>query len=227
MSRTFMKLFAAALLLSTITLSAHAQEDAPIRPLTKSGSAAFIFNIAGLGAFGPTAQVIGTVSNGTNSQPVAGLGMKYYFADDMAGKVLLAFGTTDNGGKDAALVTSSQLGIGAIFEYHLRDFYSTSPYLGGGVMFATGSTTTGTSTNEVKNKGSQLTVMAVAGFDWFFTKGIAIGLEWGLGYTSNSSSTTVAGNSTDGLSPNSIGIGFTGTSAGISGSGGVHAIVYF
>jgi hypothetical protein len=67
--------------------------------------------------------------------------------------------------------------------------------------------------------------MAVAGFDWFFTRGMAIGAEWGLGFTTSSSSTESGGTSVDGPSPNSIALGMVGS--GISGSGSVHAVVYF
>lgn len=232
MSRSFTKFVAAFVLVGGLVLSAQAQDENIIRPITKSGSAAFVFNISGLGAFGPTAQPIGTVSDGSTSQTVSGAGFKYYLSDDLAAKVLLAFATTDNGvdeTKGGQNVTTMQFGIGAIVEAHFGPLYSTSPYLGGGVQFATGSATSksqvGGSTVEGSASGTQITVMAVAGFDWFFTRGMAIGAEWGLGFTTSSSSTESSGTSVDGPSPNSIALGMVGS--GISGSGSVHAVVYF
>jgi len=233
MSRSITKLTAAFVLIAGFTLSAFAQDESNIiRPITKSGSAAFVFNVSGLGAFGPAAQPIGTVSNGSTSAVVSGAGVKYYLADELAAKILLAFGTTDDGNDETKTtnVTTMQLGIGAMLEVHFGPLYSTSPYVGGGIMFATGSvsskSTVGGTTVEGKGSGTQISIMAIAGFDWFFTRGIAIGAEWGLGFTTNSSSSESGGTSTDGPSPSSIGIGMTGSS-GISGTGSVHAVVYF
>jgi outer membrane protein W len=226
MSRSFTKFLVMFVLAGGFALQALAQDDANIiRPITKSGSAAFVFNVTGLGAFGPAAQVIGTVG----TQAVAGAGLKYYLSDDLAAKILLAFGTTDDGDDpDSALnTTSMQFGIGAIVEMHFGPLYSTSPYVGGGIKFANASTTNTQGENETVSSGSQITIMAVAGFDWFFTRGIAVGAEWGLGWTSSSTSTETNGQSSENdPSPSSIGLGMN-SNAGISGSGSVHAVVYF
>lgn len=223
MSRSLTKFFAAFMLVSGLALSATAQDESNIiRPITKSGSAAFVFNISGLGAFGPTAPAVGSVA-GT---PVAGAGLKYYLGDDLAAKVLLAFGTT-NDGLDSGGTSTTAFGIGAIVEVHFGPLYSTSPYVGGGIKFASGSRTVdilGTDTDS-ETSGTQITIMAVAGFDWFFTRGIAIGTEWGLGYTMNSTDDGV--DATDEPTGSAIGLGMTSTSGGISGSGSVHAVVYF
>lgn len=229
MSRSLTKFFA-FVLVAGFALSAFAQDESNIiRPITKSGSAAFVFNVSGLGAFGPAAPGIGTVAG----QLISGAGVKYYLSDDLAAKVLLAFGTTDNGvdADKGTNISSTQLGLGAIIEVHFGPLYSTSPYAGGGIHFASGSSTSKTSVGgtatESSSSGTQITIMAVAGFDWFFTRGIAIGAEWGLGYTMNSSSSETTGSpSVDGPSNSSIGIGMTGN-GGISGSGAVHAVVYF
>ncbi len=224
MSRSLTKFFAAFILVSGLALSATAQDESNIiRPITKSGSAAFVFNISGLGAFGPTAPAIGSVGG---SVPVAGAGLKYYLSDDLAAKVLLAFGSTSDG-LDSLGTSQMAFGIGAIIEVHFGPLYSTSPYVGGGIKFASGSSTTdiGGTDTDAESSATQLTIMAVAGFDWFFTRGIAIGAEWGLGYTMNSTDDGV--DATDEPSSSSIGLGMTNTSGGISGSGAVHAVVYF
>jgi hypothetical protein len=223
MSRSLTKFFA-FVLVAGFAFSAFAQDESNIiRPITKSGSAAFVFNISGLGAFGPTAPGIGT-ANGT---PVAGAGIKYYLSDDLAAKILLAFGMTDNGVEEdkGTNVSTTQLGLGAIIEVHFGPLYSTSPYAGGGIHFASAGTTSKTSVggtaSETSSSGTQITIMGVAGFDWFFTRGMAIGAEWSLGYTMNSSSSETTGSpSVDGPSNSTLGLGMTG-------NGAVHAVVYF
>ena len=220
MSRSLTK-FLAFVLVAGFALSAFAQDESNIiRPITKSGSAAFVFNISGLGAFGPTAQPIGVL----NGAPVAGVGLKYYLSDDLAAKVLLAFASTDDG-VDSGGTTTTAFGIGAMVEAHFGPLYSTSPYLGGGIRFASGSSTRAGvgGAADTKLSATQLTIMAIAGFDWFFTRGIAIGTEWGLGYTMNSSDNGVA---PDEPSSSAIGLGMT-SGGGVSGSGSVHAVVYF
>ena len=139
MSRSLTKFFA-FMLVAGFALSAFAQDESNIiRPITKSGSAAFVFNVSGLGAFGPAAPGIGTA----NGNLISGAGIKYYLSDDLAAKILLAFGTTDNGvEKDKGTnVSTTQLGLGAIIEVHFGPLYSTSPYAGGGIHFASGSST--------------------------------------------------------------------------------------
>jgi hypothetical protein len=223
MSRSLTKFFA-FILVAGFALSAFAQDESNIiRPITKSGSAAFVFNISGLGAFGPTAPPIGSVGG---TFPVAGLGLKYYLSDDLAAKVLLAFATTDDG-RDSLGTTSTAFGIGATVEMHFGPLYSTSPYAGLGIRFASGSQTTdiGGTDTDAESSATQLSIMAVAGFDWFFTRGIAIGTEWGLGYTMTSTDDGV--DATDEPSSSSIGIGMTNATGGLSGSGSVHAVVYF
>jgi hypothetical protein len=229
MSRSFTKFLVAFVLVGGMLSSAVAQDENIIRPITKSGSAAFVFNVSGLGAFGPAAQPIATLEHpAASDQIIGGVGVKYYLSDDLAAKVLLAFNTADDGA-DSLGTSSMGYGIGAIIEMHFGPLYSTSPYAGGGIMFAGGSLTTDVANNDndFVVSASALTIMAVAGFDWFFTRGIAVGAEWGLGYTMKSSSTESGGTSTDNDSPSGIALGMTGTSSGISGSGSVHAVVYF
>lgn len=221
MLRSFTKSVLSLLMVAGLATASMAQDnDDMARPITKSGSAAFLFNLSGIGTFGMSAQPIGTVSNGSTSQTVAGVGMKYYISDGGALKILFAFATSDNGATDDANSSSGmQLGIGAVYEHHFGPLYSTSPYIGGGLRYAMASSTSGTGTSERKDNGSQLSIGAVAGFDWFFTKGLALGAEYNLGYTMNSSGGSTGGtDDADHASPSAIGIG---------GGGSVHFIAYF
>jgi len=233
MVRSFAKILGAAVIVLGLANAAHAQTEPAdiIRPLTKAGSAAFLFTLGGFGTFNVGAPPVGTVTNGGVAVTVAGAGMKYFISDDLALRVLLAFGNTSSGADSLATgkVVGTNFGIGAAIEYHFRPLYSTSPYVGGGVNFAMGNQTTtrkvGTADQDTKISGTQLGVGVFAGFDWFFTRGLAIGAEYGLGFTTNSASTTVpngSGGTTTIDSPSSSAI-----TLALNGSASVHAVVYF
>jgi hypothetical protein len=215
MSRPAGKFFAAffALVLFAST-TAQAQDAAAssdiIRPITKSGSAAFIFHINGLGSFGLSGPVVGSTP---------GVGVKYYIADEMALRVMLAF-TSMGSGPDSLRHTESGLGIGVGVEHHFRPLYSTSPYVGAQVMFGTSGTAQGVgSAGDNTSDSTSIGLGVFAGFDWFPTRGIAIGAEMGLGFSTTSSSSQPAG----GTSSDHPSV----TNMGINPVGNVHAIVYF
>jgi hypothetical protein len=211
MLRSITKLVAAAVIVLGFAGAAQAQTEADIiRPLTKQGSAAMMFTLGGIGTFG-----IGGPSVG----PVGGAGMKYFFSDDMALRVLIG---TQNTGKEV----STNLGIGAGVEWHFRPLYSTTPYVGAQLTFATQSrtNTTGFGTTakpdvDVKNSQTDIGVGLFAGFDWFFTRGLALGGEVNAGFSTGSSATT-NGSNVEITNPRT-----TNISVGTSGS--VHLIVYF
>jgi hypothetical protein len=210
-----------------------AATDNVIRPLTKSGSAAMLFTLGGFGTFGVAAPVIATAPNGSNfggGNTASGAGLRYFFADDMALRVLIAFGSTSTGADSltSGAVSTLLFGIGAGVEWHMRPLYSTSPYIGVQIGFVSASQTT---TNRVPNtsggkdvdtkiSASQFNAALLAGFDWFFTRGIAIGAEYQLGFATTSSSTTVAGTTANNPSTTGIGIG-------LASGASVHAVVYF
>jgi hypothetical protein len=226
MSRFFTKFLVSLVVVFGFAAASYAQDEANMaRPLTKSGSAAFMFNLGGIGTFNLAAEPIGTATlpSAATGTPVVGAGMKYFISDDMALKILLAFGTTSNGKDTTAKFTTMQFGIAAIYEYHFRPLYSTSPYIGGGIRFGTASQTSAGGTNsESKTSGTVLNIGVVAGFDWFFTKGLALGAEYALGFTSSSGSVTVPSPGTAPTIPTSTAIGL-----GVNGSGSLHALVYF
>jgi hypothetical protein len=194
-----------------LTNSVRAQEtgkDEIIRPLTKQGSAAFIFTLNGLGDF-----KIGSPSiNGMTS----GVGVKYFLADEMALRVLLGFNSSTSGGligaDSAKTLSTSIFGILAGIEMHFRPLYSTSPYVGLQVGFSSKSEDITTTTTQ---KTTAFSVMALAGFDWFFTHGIAAGAEMGLGFTSNGGTKV---NGADVTSTSSI---------TLATNPDVHVVVYF
>jgi hypothetical protein len=105
-----------------------------IRPITKSGSAAFMFTLGGLGTFNLAAPSLGP---GLAS---AGFGMKYFLADDVALRVLLGMSMNGktipaNGTGSDVTESDNTIGLGVGVEYHFRPLYSTSPYIGGQIGF--------------------------------------------------------------------------------------------
>ena len=146
---SFSKYIAAALIVLGFASTSFAQDkDDIIRPLTKSGSAAFLFNLGGFGTFGVAAPAIGssfTAGAGNVSLTVspATVGFKYFLSDDMALRVLLGFSNSSSGADSipSGAISSTQFGIGAGIEMHMRPLYSTSPYVGAQVGFVSGSET--------------------------------------------------------------------------------------
>jgi len=196
------------------TSRAQDTKDEVIRPITKQGSAAFMFTINGLGTFGIGAPAI----NGGSVAATSGVGVKYFLADEMALRVLLGFNssTSQSPADTSKTLSSSTFGIQAGVEMHFRPLYSTSPYAGLQVGYSmTSSDAAGSGSTTVTDKNSAFGVMAFAGFDWFFTRGIAVGAEMGLGFQSN------GGTKTNGASKTS-----TSTIA-LATNPSVHAVVYF
>lgn len=195
MARSFTKIVAFAFVLTFVfgiarTSRAQDADKDVIKPLTAQGSAAMIFELSGIGTFG----IGGPGILGFSSSAV---GMKYFMADNMALFVLAGLNTTSgtpgNTTPDStsAKPSATTFGIAAGIQDHFRPLYSTSPYVGGMVSFASTSSNDGESGNsERKTSASTFGVQALAGFDWFFTQGLCLGGEVSLGFASTSSSAT-------------------------------------
>ncbi len=211
---------AALIVLSTFARTSFAQEkDDAARPLTKQGSAAMMFTLSGLGTFG-----IGGPSAGSDSGGVIpGVGLKYFISDDMALRVLLAFrsvsGNPANADSSSIKPSTSTFGVGVGAEMHFRPLFSTSPYVGAQISFMSASTDNGRSgSSQFKTSGSTFGIGVLAGFDWFFTKGLALGGEVNLGFKSMGSSST-SGSTT--YTNQSV------TTIALATDGNVHFIAYF
>lgn len=215
MLRSFTKSVLTLLMVAGLATASFSQDDAP-RPLTKSGSAAWTFSINGLGTFGVGGS---SISTGDNSNPVLAAGFKTYISDDMALRAMVGFSTSSSGDKDSSggARSNTNMGIAAGIEIHTGPLYSISPYFGGQISFGMASSTQESSTNTLEQSSSQFGIAALAGFDWYFTKGIFLGAEYSLGFASTSSSVTNGGATNDSPSATTIGIG----------SGNVHLGVHF
>jgi hypothetical protein len=223
MSR-FLKLVFGLMIVIGFATASFAQDDANMpHPNTKAGSAAWLFTINGLGNFG-----LGGFTIGPAAAPVMAAGWKWYFADDMALRALLGFNTTSSGDEDPTKSpngknSSTAFGIGVGVEMHTHAVYSTSPYFGAQLTFASSSTDkkitpTGGTTTETKTSASTFGLGVLAGFDWYFTRGIAIGGEYMLGFGTSSSSATSGSTTVDSPSETNIGISY---------GGNVHLVVHF
>jgi outer membrane protein W len=226
MSRSLTSLVGALLLTVTFTNNILAQDAASdvIRPITKSGSSAFIFSIAGLGAFGLNGAVIGDNKLASDENRIlTGFGMKYFLTDEVALRVLIGARISEQGAEDIPGGKTDQnlTGGGLGLEYHFRPLYSTSPYLGAQFGVVTYNMQHSTSAGEDRNvKRTTINIGAIGGFNWFFTRGIALGGEYGLGaaFTSGSNTEGVGAEKKD--IPSNTDVSFDGT-------GSVQLIVFF
>ncbi len=196
----------------SLTTGLRAQSEAAkeeiIRPITKAGSAAFMFTINGLGDFKIGAPSI----NGMGS----GVGAKWYVIDDLAIRVLLGLSSSQLRDSGSTALTTTSFGVGVGGEYHFRPLYSTSPYVGAQIGFTSTSQDIDIGALKIENdKTTTFSVAVIAGFDWFFTRGMAVGAELGLGFQSNGG-TTAAGTSKTSVS-----------TIALATNGNVHIIVYF
>jgi hypothetical protein len=198
MSRSLTKIVAFAFALTFtfgVARTSFAQEDNIIHPITKQGSMSMIFELAGIGTFGFSGP-------GISGFTMPAVGAKYFIADDMDLFLLAGFNSASGSDSVASTATAkssaTQFGIAAGIQIHTRPFYSTSPYWGGMISFGSSSTDNGESGNaDFKTSGSTFGVAALAGFDWFFTHGLALGGEVSLGFKSTSGSFTSEGTTTD------------------------------
>ncbi|HEY3875219.1 MAG TPA: hypothetical protein VGM92_07060 [Candidatus Kapabacteria bacterium] len=204
MSRSYQKIAAIALAFIFIlgtTPTAFAQDtggkDYPM-PITTAGSAALMFELGGLGTFNFSGLMVGPLNSA--------VGARYFISDGTDLFALLGLNSTsgiDTGfgpySASSAKPSETKFGIGVGAQMHFRHLYSTSPYVGAIISFGSDSYDDGeTGTSDQKHSTSTFGVAAMAGFDWYFTNGLALGGEASLGFTSKSASETVEGSTTTG-----------------------------
>ena len=116
--------------------------------------------------------VINYSADGGMDWQVPSVRARYFFKDNMAGRVSLNF---DNS-SDSTVGSSNSIGLG--FEYHLAGNDKMSPYFNAGVNFG------GTNVNEATT--SSLGFGIGAGLDYYVRENIYLGLELTvLNFTSN------------------------------------------
>src|ERR1700733_11285871 len=146
--------------------STRAQDETAkdvIRPITTAGSAAGIFELAGIGTFGFSGPAVGPLNSA--------VGVKYFVANGLAIVVLAGFNAlsgVDTGfgafSNSTSKPSTTKFGIGAGVEVHCRPLYSTSPYWGGMISFGSNSYDNGgTGDADSKTSTSTFGVAALAG----------------------------------------------------------------
>ena len=124
-----------------------------------------------------------------------GLGFRYFLNDDAAVRVgvNIAIGSWEV--KDSWEQSCMEFGLSLIYEKYLPHIHSIAPYIGAGVGFTRSSMdyeeleTTTDYKEEVS--GNIIHVMAVAGFQWYFTDGMSLGGEYRPGFTYETGEATV------------------------------------
>ncbi len=227
-----MKRYALAITLMAILAGAARADEGT--PMTAMGNRALLFSFSGLstmqagGLFTltppfsfpilgtesallpkqtlPTTQASQSLSSlPTLTTPVAGIGLRWYVADNIALRGGIGFGTYSMSQNDAgtglteATSSGTTFGIQAMAEWHMTPVSAISPYLGAGLQFNSFSATNkpsvasspspGTITEE-DGSATQFSFLVNAGFEWFFTKAMSLGGEYQLGISTTSGSET-------------------------------------
>jgi hypothetical protein len=206
------------LLVSAFSVRAFAQDESPSKypnALQRAQAMAFLFSLSGAGAFG----IYGPSANGAaDDRVIAHTGLRYSLSQELAIRALFSFFLWNNG-DDNAKANESDFGIGVALLYNLPVLYSIAPYLGGGIGFDAYSyenTNDGIAKGDDQHQQSptygpqsntSIGLTGLAGFDWYFTDGIALGAEFSLGfYTTSITYKNQDGTETDGGSPSGFGI---------------------
>jgi hypothetical protein len=114
-----------------------------------------------------------------------GLGFRYFINNDRALRVgvNIALGSLEV--KDYMEWGCTEFGASVIYEKYLPQIHSVAPYIGAGVGFTHAKTTaTELFGDEIESEwsGNVITVMGVAGFQWYFTEGMSLGGEYRPGF---------------------------------------------
>jgi opacity protein-like surface antigen len=216
----------AFLLFGIVTVAATAQDAAASR---RTGNTAILFSINGFGDFGVKPKVVGGTPLGnsgfdtvmsqlgqmvgqTFARPVYGIAMKFYLSDNIALRAGLGFNVQsestpvagDTTGKETTL-TRNAFGIAPAVEVHVVQAGPISFYTGGGLSFAMASSSSGEGDAARSASQTGIGVNAIVGAEFFPWNNISLGAEYQVGAQINSTSSEVAGKSTDGPSSTTIG----------------------
>jgi opacity protein-like surface antigen len=224
------KVLLSLLMLGLVTIAANAQENAAAGGTRRTGNTAIIFSINGFGDFGVSPNVVGVTPLGNSGfdtlagqlgqmlgqtfvRPVYGIAMKFYLADNIALRAGLGFNTTteetpvsgDTTGKTNS-VSRMAFGVAPAIEVHLVQAGPISFYTGGGLSFATASSSSGEDSLEVSASQTGIGVNAIVGAEFFPWNNISLGAEYQVGAQINSTSSESNNKSTDGPSSTQIGV---------------------
>ena len=194
----------------------------PIVPKTKAGNKAVLFTLGGLADLGA-----GQWSPAFAVPNSAGIGGKYYFSNNWAGRLGIGFGTSTSTTKNTAPtipagqssesdVTNTSFTVTPGVLYTIAVTGPVNAYVGAQLLFVSGSTSNdGTAGNpfdsdsKIETSTTSFGGGLVFGVEWFPWETISFGAEYTIGYlsTSGDQTTTVDGTSSSSDAPSRTSIG--------------------
>jgi opacity protein-like surface antigen len=172
------------------------------KPMTKAGEKALLFTINGLGAFGVASMPTFSVPAGqaVSAENYGGIGFKYYFAKDFAGRLALNVGSRSTTTKGATNFSDEKesdfvVGFAPAIELHLVNAGPVTMFVGAAAQIGmvtsshTPSVATGATASETKRSGTVFGVGVLMGVEFFPWENISLGAEYQLGFRSISGKT--------------------------------------
>ena len=154
-----------------------AQGESTVRH--SSGSTALLFTLNGLANLG-------------GGDFMGGVGFNHFLSNDVALRAGVGFGMNSvSSGTDPAVSKSSKttINIAPGIRFNLVHNSNIAMYVGGQVMFGmSDSTDTFNGTQQRSESSTSIGVGAFAGAEWFPWNNVSLGLEYGLGFSTSSSS---------------------------------------
>jgi len=155
----------------------------------KEGDLGLLFTLNGLG-------------NLTAGEYNGGAGAQWYLANDLALRLGLGFASSSVGNNADPETTTSGMAVNIApgIRLNLANNSNVIGYVGGQVMLGIGSSKSETagSNNTTESSTMGVGVGAFLGAEWFPWKNVSIGVEYGLGFMTSSSTNKNAGTETDG-----------------------------
>ncbi len=182
-------LAAIALLACTFTF---AQGESTVR--RTAGSTALLFTLTGLGEIGA-------------SDFMGGVGFNHFLGDDVALRAGIGFSNSSETTKPTSESTesvesSTSFAIAPGIRFNLARNNNIAMYVGGQVAFGMTSGATKVAGEETEsNSSTMLGVGAFAGAEWFPWNNVSLGLEYGLGFSTESGKSKQGTNGTEVDSP--------------------------
>ncbi|HEX2983149.1 MAG TPA: hypothetical protein VHO28_06360 [Ignavibacteriales bacterium] len=179
------------ILLVVMSFAANIYAQDAVKPATSAGTAGLLFTFSGLDNLGA-------------GDFEGGFGGKYFFTRNLALRGIVNFTTASQtqpveGSADME-ASATVFGVGAALEYHFG-YKRVSPYLGGGVGFATTSTEFTAENYTMKNDmggqnvngatyygGTSIEAFGLVGVEFFLFDELSLAAEYRLGFGTNSRS---------------------------------------
>lgn len=190
------------------------------------GDKAIFFSLHALGKL--AARDFGSAAFGDTSSVGVGFGMKYYFSKQLALRFGLGFTSQTWKVKSETSTAEDKTSIFLLlvmpgFQYTVAQAGPVAGYVGGQVVFGTGSITFETSTTKDESTSTAFGAGAFLGVEWFIAKSVSLNAEYQLMFNTSSAKEkyTVSGSTTETDLPSHLNINLS------SGSSATVAIAFY